>query len=94
MDEELAMRAAKLQMAMMLLKQETKNVHVLMAKIADKLELSPCDIDIVYYSDCLETAIAVAETMGVTVEIDDFFETMKEAIETKKEQLKKIESNP
>ena len=82
-DTEIDVRASKIKMALMLLNQQKRNTTDLIVKIADKLDLHPCDIDIMYHSDCFEEAVAVAERMGVHVELDGFFETMRESIKNK-----------
>lgn len=84
-DTELDVRASKIKMALMLLNQQKRNTTDLIMKLADKLDLHPCDIDIIYHSDCLEEAIAVAQKMGVEVDLDSFFEAMRESIKQKAE---------
>lgn len=85
--EELELRAAKIKEGLQLLAPISEKVQKAIAAVAEGLDLHPCDIDMVYHSDMLEYSIAVANCMGVEVDLDGFFETMKEATRYKTKQL-------
>jgi len=80
MEENNEKRALKLMLAMQVMQEQTLKTVEALATVSEKMHVDINDLSLVYFSDCLETQIAVASKMGVKVELDGFFDAMKEKI--------------
>ena len=77
---DLDKRGLKTALAMRVLTDTTVKTIGAVTTVAEKMNLDVSELCILYFSDCLEDAITVANACGTMVELDGFFDAMKEKI--------------